>query len=331
MRKDQLDILLKDGDIMTMDFIYKEAHKWTKNYYENNRFTVNIKGVDYAIDIKIIDTLSSLYNCYVDIYCRTEKERLEGDIKAKLEVYSTAKEDIIEWYNELILKQYSRLNNLMGEVTHCNSIQYKQATWIYSILDRGPQLIQCLKFDVLNGEKIDGTSHVDSPNFKKLREYFETDKISKYYNITAAAENIKYLKELIKQLEQPAENDDAQKLQLQSKKGNDYSLSTIEDYLIKFKEKMNDHYYHKLISALKEYFETGQFPKSNEEIKISKVNIKSFGWALNQIYRSQKKDALAKEYLIFAKENISLFKDIDFNEKKITDCRLYDYFTTKTL
>lgn len=111
---------------------------------------------------------------------------------------------------------------------------------------------------------------------------------------------------------------------------NNLMLSTIEDWLFEFKEKMSEPDYNKLISALTQYFETGTFPAIDKQIKVSGVNIKLFGWHLNRIYQTIGKGKLSKDYLLFAKQNISLFTDVSFDENDILKSNLYKYFTTKT-
>lgn len=105
---------------------------------------------------------------------------------------------------------------------------------------------------------------------------------------------------------------------------NDYLASTIEDYLHPFRGLLSDYDYTALLTALKKYFADGDFPELKKKIKITgKVNKKAFGWELNLLYRSQKDDKLPREYLQFAKDNISIFEDVD-------NKNLYKYFTTKT-
>lgn len=113
-------------------------------------------------------------------------------------------------------------------------------------------------------------------------------------------------------------------------KENDFILSTIEDWLINFKEKMNEVDYETLISVLKNYLTTNTFLDISKPIKVNgKVNMKAFGWALNRILDSQSK-GIEKEFLIFAKKNISLFSKVKFDETNYSKSNLYKYFTTKT-
>ena len=110
---------------------------------------------------------------------------------------------------------------------------------------------------------------------------------------------------------------------------NDFTLSTIEDWLFEFKEKMNEADYQNLVSALIQYFETGIFPKLSKPIQINgRPNKKLFGWALNRIFEAKGK-GVEKELLQFAKQYISLFTDVKFDERYILKSNLYKYFTTK--
>jgi len=110
---------------------------------------------------------------------------------------------------------------------------------------------------------------------------------------------------------------------------NDFTLSTIEDWLFEFKEKMNEADYQILVSALMNYFETDTFPTLSKPIQINgRPNKKLFGWALNRIFEAKGK-GVEKELLQFANKNISLFTDVQFDETNILKSNLYKYFTTQ--
>lgn len=114
---------------------------------------------------------------------------------------------------------------------------------------------------------------------------------------------------------------------------NDFVSSTIEDYLYEFQEEgiLTSANYEKLINYLKEYFEYGSFPEKLDKISVGRVNKKRFGWALNQLFRSLKdnNETLPFDYLQFAKQKLSIFKDVALSEQNITGSILYKYFTTK--
>lgn len=111
---------------------------------------------------------------------------------------------------------------------------------------------------------------------------------------------------------------------------NDFLSSSIEDELYDFRENMSEEDYQILIFVLKQYFENNHFPKIQKTITVVNTNKKAFGWALNAIYKWRKpNEKLDKEYLLFAKNNISLFKDVEFDELNMIKSNLYKYFTTK--
>lgn len=111
---------------------------------------------------------------------------------------------------------------------------------------------------------------------------------------------------------------------------NDFTLSTIEDWLFEFKDKMIETDYQTLVSALIHYFENGTFPALPKPIQINgRPNKKLFGWALNRIFESKGK-GIEKALLQFSKENISLFAEVEFDENNVLKSNLYKYFSTKT-
>jgi len=88
--------------------------------------------------------------------------------------------------------------------------------------------------------------------------------------------------------------------------------------------------YQTLVSALKQYFDIGTFPTLTKPIQINgRPNKKLFGWALNRIFEAKGK-GIEKELLQFAKQNISLFNNVQFDETNILKSNLYKYFTTQT-
>jgi len=114
---------------------------------------------------------------------------------------------------------------------------------------------------------------------------------------------------------------------------NDLVLSTIEDWLYEFKDEnvLLEKDYKTLVEALKQYFDIGEFPKLKYKIKVKKINKKRFGWALNEIFRANKdnNEKLPMEYLEFASEYISIFKNVSFDKIDYLKSNLYKYFTTK--
>lgn len=117
---------------------------------------------------------------------------------------------------------------------------------------------------------------------------------------------------------------------LQHDPENDFILSTIEDWLFEFKEKMSDKDYNNLVAALKQYFNTGKFPVLDKVIRINgRINKKLLGWHLNRIFEAMGK-GIELELLLFAKRYISIFQDVSFDEHNFHKSNLYKYFTSKT-
>lgn len=110
---------------------------------------------------------------------------------------------------------------------------------------------------------------------------------------------------------------------------NDFLLSSIEDYLEEFKDKMPLDDYLRLVRALREYTTKGAFPTLQKSISIStKANKKRLGWQINQYLASQGLK-ISDDLLLFAHKNISIFASVRFNLESPRRSNLYKYFTTK--
>lgn len=119
---------------------------------------------------------------------------------------------------------------------------------------------------------------------------------------------------------------------INQEKPNDIIRSTIDDYLIEFKERkcIDDENYIILSDVLAEYFKLGLFKNNLPQIIVRKVAVKKFAWVLYSLFKELNDDNLDIKYLKFAKFNISLFKKVKFNENDKKKCNMYKYFTTKT-
>ncbi len=190
-------------------------------------------------------------------------------------------------------------------------------------------------------------NHLETKEFEMNSFYFawlndEQKSIEKWLsgkvNISTHIEIFKYQKyvqseiekiNLILKVEDKQETEKKTEQQEQQTENN-FTLSTIEDWLFEFKDKMIGTDYQTLVSALMQYFVTGAFPTLAKPIQINgRPNKKLFGWALNRIFEAKGK-GIEKELLQFAKQNISLFTDVQFDENNILKSNLYKYFTTQT-
>lgn len=111
----------------------------------------------------------------------------------------------------------------------------------------------------------------------------------------------------------------------------DFTMATIKDYLEEFKDNMNRSDYDKLINSLYKYFTEGNFISGSQKINITKkVNKRKIGWAFNQLYRNLKDGPLPYEYILFAKENISIYSEEKLEINTFRKSNLYKYFTSKS-
>lgn len=105
-------------------------------------------------------------------------------------------------------------------------------------------------------------------------------------------------------------------------------MPTIEDYLEEFKTDINGDGYEILINALFEYFTNGKFPVLKGKINFKRINKKRVGWALKDLYKSEKTDNLDIEYFRFAQENINLFAKEVIVTEGFNKSNFYKAFTT---
>ncbi len=109
---------------------------------------------------------------------------------------------------------------------------------------------------------------------------------------------------------------------------NDFTRSTIVEYLEDILEDINPGDYSVLVDALYCYFTTSKFPKLERKIIFKRVNKKKVGWALKEVYKNLKTDNLDVEYFRFAQENINLFENEVIVTEGFLQSKFYKAFTT---
>lgn len=198
------------------------------------------------------------------------------------------------------------LYKVLSEQDFKRELKKKKPEQIAEFLD-----IHLKEFVRGGGEKADWVRHT-----KQFISLLSIEQRDSFYNWIDANSNEFEPKQIETKIEHETEND--------------FTLSTIEDWLFEFKEKMNQTDYQNLVSALLNYFKTGKFPILSKPIQINgRPNKKLVGWALNRIFEAKGK-GVEKELLQFAKDNISIFSNVQFDEKNILNSNLYKYFTTQT-
>jgi hypothetical protein len=109
---------------------------------------------------------------------------------------------------------------------------------------------------------------------------------------------------------------------------NNIVKSTIEDYLDEFKDDIKHDGYARLVDALYHYFTEGNFPILTKKIEFKRINKKKVGWALKELYKSEKMYNLHVEYFRFAQQNINLFEKEVIATKDFNKSNFYKLFTT---
>ena len=172
---------------------------------------------------------------------------------------------------------------------------------------------------------------------KSLFDYFKDTEQNEFEPFETKAIQVNSIEEVIKGFKQEqtkftlsTQNEDLLTTSKEEEKNN-LTVSTIEGWLIEFKEQkiLIEKHYKNLVTALNDYFEKGTFPKLENKIKVGRVNKKRFGWVLNRIFHAEGK-GIEIDLLRFAKDNISIFEDVNFDEDNLQKSNLYKYFTTNT-
>lgn len=228
MKKEQLNVLLKHGELWTDKdfqiflskkyvndskglFGVRESKLYKGNDLRESGYRINIQGMEYNLDKKLYSVLEQLFEWYLSHYLSDGKEFIEQDIKEQFKVYSPLIEDRKRFLGDKILELNKDLKKLIGDPTRLNPVKMIKERWCDNLLETGEDLIQCLKFEVMNGERIQGfdfpyKKHL--PNFYKLEKFFQTNKILKIFQAQDIVENITYLKKLIEDLEKTPEGID---------------------------------------------------------------------------------------------------------------------------
>ncbi len=108
---------------------------------------------------------------------------------------------------------------------------------------------------------------------------------------------------------------------------NDYTKSTIIEYLEDIQDYLDVTNYGILVDALYKYFTTNEFPVLEKKIIFKRVNKKKVGWALKEVYKNIKTDALDIEYFSFAKDNINIFEKEVIVTENFLKSNFYKMFT----
>ncbi|MBS1684466.1 MAG: hypothetical protein JSS76_06920 [Bacteroidetes bacterium] len=294
--------------------------------FEFNSWIQRFKGWEYGDAEKYISLLTKEvwleFMAYKAHKEEAENRRYEAD-KASWKLNSA------ELRMQEIMKPMARLGKVFG------SDSYK--IWEQDsreCLERW-QYLEPADMELADRYSLDKEAYIktffDSPHDHDAK-YSEKALLKRLINNLQTAKHPRFIeyREYLESLQSKLEEDQGESIASVSE--NDLSRSTIEDWLYPFKQEgvIREAEYNRLVMALEHYFKRGTFPNLTSKIRVGRVNKKRFGWALSQIYKSERADTLSADYLQFAKDWITIFSDATFDKANMKKGNLYKYFTTKT-
>jgi hypothetical protein len=309
---------LKDANDFFIQDVDTDFQAWEEKQQEeiNNTFLKIIKELNH--------TKTFFFGCSFDNYQYNYEKR----VKAFMENYIDASEyDFIE-------DELKFLENILYDIQNSESAHngYPQSGY--------DEFSKAYNFVSITGYKQYFFSHNKKETFlnKKQQELINKDQIIKIVSInnhrdeTEQKKRKKFgIKKMTGTLNRTG-NEQREIDKLVDKKEdvdqNNILKSTIEDYLEEFKEDINGDGYVKLVSALFEYFTNGIFPLLDSKINFKKINKKKVGWALKELYKSEKTEFLDIEYFRFARDNINLFAKEIIVTEEFNKSNFYKAFTS---
>ncbi|MGN6804057.1 MAG: hypothetical protein ACTHJN_19315 [Ginsengibacter sp.] len=196
MTKEQIDILVSDGDI-TPGF-----------------GMLFLKGETFEASASFNKILSEIFSWYSNNYCfgdalrKGECNIFKEKTLSRINEFLKNKDQKINFLNTKIQEQVLRLDNLQEENgTWGTTIKEIKEMWLFEIgcNESLENFIETLKFKVLKSKadffKVPyyGISHVE--NFQLLDKYFYSKEMRKIFDLIAIDENIKFLQSEIKKLQ----------------------------------------------------------------------------------------------------------------------------------
>jgi hypothetical protein len=222
----------------------------------------------------------------------------------------------------------SRLKSFIDELYDASEIDF---------VDGELEFLENILYDIQNSEAAhDGYSVSGYSNFSKAYDiitklgykqyFFSNNKKIDFLNEQKVKISLKDLptkEPIFEEKKIPSEN----QISIQIDQNN-LLRSTIEDYIEEFKIEINGDGYNILVNALFEYFSKGSFPILKSIVNFKKINKKRLGWALKELYKSEKTDNLDVEYFRFAQENINLFQKEVIEIENFNKSKFYKAFTS---
>ncbi len=256
--------------------------------------------------------ISSTFTEYEDKYDRLLKVYLSKHddfteiyfIESEIEFYSKC------YYSSNITESFDEEGNIVYSVNNGN---------LRGLIKEIYESLREKTLGVNDGWNIE-LSNIYKATFKRIMNFLESkiNRLKSYNKFDSLLAKEKFYPD--KLIDYSLKNEDDSQ--------NDIVKSTIEDYLDEFKGEIKQDGYAILVDALHLYFTEGKFPILTKKIEFIKINKKRLGWALKELYKSEKTDTLDVEYFRFAQQNINIFKNEVIVTEKFNKSKFYKLFTT---
>ena len=268
------------------------------------------------------------FGCSFDNYDHNYDKRLKFFLE---DFYDATESDFVEGELEFLENILSDIQNSEGAHDGYSVSGYSNFSKAYDIISRigykqyffshnkKEAFLNKKKYELTQQDKLKESVPLDNHQDKVEQEKPKTFELSKKLKKKLRFINIS-----------ESEQKELDKLDIEKVDDNQNDLlkSTIEDYLDEFRDEINGDGYDILVNALNEYFSSGSFPVLTSKINFKRINKKRVGWALKELYKSEKTDNLNIEYFRFAKDNINLFANEDIVEDGFKKSNFYKAFTT---
>ncbi len=201
MTSEQINILIKHGDICPVSSSHSDMSECT--------FTDTDQNIEYCISIKMYEIFERLFSEYLEFEVDFDHKVFIDAINNKSEFISPLKEDRITFYKDYLKEQNDELTSLLDEIytVSIDTIDLAKSLWPIFLLKNGMYLIECLKFTVLKGKKLEAFSwgYSGTPRSKNhtyIKEFFYASSIKNLYTIVTIGENIRFLKSCILEIDE---------------------------------------------------------------------------------------------------------------------------------
>lgn len=196
MTREQIKILIGDYDIWPVSSFHSAMSDCT--FIDINQ------NIEYFISFEMYKIFEQVFDKCLKFEVDFEHRQFKETVINKLKLISPLKEHKIAFYNDLIKELNNVLETELDQIYNVSlpTISFAISIWPIFLLKNGMELIECLKFKVLDGGKLESFSFGTiekkrSKDYKLIENYFFSSTMKKLYFVVTIGENIKYLQNCI--------------------------------------------------------------------------------------------------------------------------------------